>query len=125
VIGIVLVSHSEQLASGLAEMARQVAGDVPIVPAGGAADGGIGTDADRIAAAIEQADGGDGVLVLADLGSAVLTVRAALGNGVSNAVLADAPLVEGAIAAAVGASIGLTLEQAVAAAEEARDVRKF
>ena len=120
-----MVSHSEQLASGLAEMARQVAGDVPIVPAGGSADGGIGTDADRIEAAIEQADRGDGVLVLADLGSAVLTVRAALGNGASHAVLADAPLVEGAIAAAVGASIGLTLEQAVAAAEEARDVRKF
>ena len=95
------------------------------MPAGGAAGGGIGTDADRIAAAIEEADGGEGVLVLADLGSAVLTVRAALADGSAHAVLADAPLVEGAIAAAVAASIGVSLDEALEAAEEARDVRKL
>ena len=67
------------------------------------------------------------MLVLADLGSAVLTVRAALADGIRrrHAVLADAPLVEGAIAAAVAASIGRRLDEALEAAEEAWDVRKL
>jgi PTS hybrid protein len=129
VIGIVLVSHSAALAEGLADLARQVAGgEVRIVPAGGGPDATLGTDGARIAAAIAAADAGEGVLVLADLGSSILSVRALLddanGSG-PRAVLADAPLVEGAVAAAVAASLGQDLQATRRAAEEAWDVRKL
>jgi len=129
VIGIVLVSHSSALAEGLADLVLQVSGeDVRILPAGGTADGGLGTDPDRIAAAIRQADSGEGVLVLVDIGSAVLAVRAIMAGGDVDGVdvrLADAPLVEGAVAAAVLAATGADLPTAAAAAEEARDVGKL
>jgi PTS hybrid protein len=128
-IGIVLVSHSAALAEGLAELAGQVAGDeVQIRPAGGTGDGGLGTDPDRIAAAIRDADTGSGVLVLVDIGSAVLSVRALLAGGDLDGIdvrLADAPLVEGAISASVMATTGADLAAAAAAAEEARDVGKL
>jgi phosphoenolpyruvate---glycerone phosphotransferase subunit DhaM len=128
-IGIVLVSHSAALAEGLADLAGQVAGDeVRIRPAGGTSDGGLGTDPERIAEAIRDADTGSGVLVLVDLGSAVLSVRALLAGGDLDGIdvrLADAPLVEGAVSAAVMATTGADLAAATAAAEEARDVGKL
>jgi phosphoenolpyruvate---glycerone phosphotransferase subunit DhaM len=128
-IGIVLVSHSAALADGLAELAGQVAGEgVRIRPAGGTREGGLGTDPDRITAAIRDADTGSGVLVLVDIGSAVLSVRALLAGGDLDGIdvrLADAPLVEGAISASVMATTGADLAAAAAAAEEARDVGKF
>ena len=125
--GIVLVSHSEKLADGLAAMAREVAGpDVVLVAAGGGPDGTLGTDGTRVAEAIVRANRGGGVVVLADLGSAVLSVKACLAecNGM-DVMLADAPLVEGAIAAAVAASIGADAPAVRQAAEEAWDVRKL
>jgi phosphoenolpyruvate---glycerone phosphotransferase subunit DhaM len=129
VIGIVLVSHSAALAEGLAELVGQVSGDdVRIRPAGGTAEGGLGTDPDRIAAAIRDADSGEGVLVLVDIGSAVLAVRAILAGGDVDGLdvrLVDAPLVEGAVAASVLAATGADLEAAAAAAEEARVVGKL
>lgn len=128
-IGIVLVSHSASLAEGLADMARQITGgDVPVVAAGGGPDGTLGTDGGRIATAIRGADEGDGVLVLVDLGSAVLSVRALLADGDLDGVrviLADAPLVEGAIAAAATASVGGDLDAAARSAQEAWDARKL
>ena len=100
--------------------------DVPFEGVGGTADGGLGTDADRIAAALDAADQGDGVVVLGDLGSAILTVRSVLEDFEgSGARLVDAPVVEGAIAAAVTASAGLPIDDVVRAAEEARVVPKF
>jgi PTS hybrid protein len=129
VIGIVLVSHSAALADGLADMADQIAGgEVRIVAAGGGPDGTLGTRGDLIVEAIGEADTGNGVVVLADLGSAILSVKAALASGDvdgTHAQLADAPLVEGAIAAAVAASIGQDLDAVRAAAEEAWSVRKL
>jgi dihydroxyacetone kinase phosphotransfer subunit len=127
VVGIVIVSHSSDLASGAAELAGQMAGDaVRVVPAGGRADGGLGTDEGLVEQAISRADGGDGALVLADLGSAVLTVRHVLGRRANGgARLADAPLVEGAVAAAVTASAGLPLDDVLRAAEEARGAAKL
>jgi dihydroxyacetone kinase phosphotransfer subunit len=129
VIGIVLVSHSAALADGLADMADQIAGgEVRIVAAGGGPDGTLGTRGDVIVEAIGEADTGNGVVVLADLGSAILSVKAALASGDmdgTHAQLADAPLVEGAIAAAVAASIGQDLDAVRAAAEEAWSVRKL
>lgn len=127
--GIVLVSHSAAIAEGLARLAGEVAGDsVRIIPVGGGPENTLGTNGGRVAEAIAEADAGAGVVVLVDLGSAVLTVRAALSDGLPDgvaAVIADAPLVEGAVAAAVTASIGGDMEAVKAAAEEARDVRKL
>lgn len=124
-VGIVLVSHSEQLASGLRDLLRQVAtDDVRIEPAGGMPGGGLGTDFSTIEQAIARADDGAGVVILADLGSAVLTTRAVLEDA-PGPLLVDAPFVEGAVAAAVTASAGADLETVAEAAREANDVGKF
>ena len=126
-VGIVLVSHSSEIASGLAELAGQMAGDaVPIEGVGGGPEGGLGTNGDRVQEALESADAGDGVVVLGDLGSAILTIRHVLersGNG--HVRLVDAPFVEGAVAAAVTASAGSSLDDVARAAEEARGVSKL
>ena len=120
-VGIVVVSHSRDIASGT------VAGpDVRIEGAGGTLDGGLGTDADRVREAIADADAGDGVIVLGDLGSAILTVRAVLAGQENGHVrLVDAPLVEGAVAAAVTASAALALDDVEHAAKDARDAAKL
>jgi phosphoenolpyruvate---glycerone phosphotransferase subunit DhaM len=130
VVGLVLVSHSASIAQGLAELVAQVAGpDVPIVTAGGGPDGTLGTDGGRVLDALRIADSGSGTVVLVDLGSSLLSVRAALHEltreDAERVVLADAPLVEGAIAAGVIASTGAPLAAVAAAAEEARGVRKL
>jgi dihydroxyacetone kinase DhaKLM complex PTS-EIIA-like component DhaM len=111
-------------------MAAEVAGgEVRIVAAGGGPDGTLGTDGGRVADAVREADAGAGVVILADIGSAVLSVRAVLNDGMADegvsAVLADAPLVEGAIAAAVTASVGGDRDAVRAAAEDAWNVRKL
>jgi dihydroxyacetone kinase phosphotransfer subunit len=127
-VGVVVVSHSREIADGVVEMAGQMAGaEVRLESAGGDSHGTLGTDEARVRDAIERADQGDGVVVLADLGSAVLTIRHILEpqNGSASARLADAPVVEGAIAAAVVASMGLPLDEVVKAAEDARGARKL
>lgn len=144
-VGIVLVSHSAALAEGAAELAGQVGGDVVIVGAGGTSDGRLGTSAEKVEAAVRQAARGAGVLLIPDLGSAVLTVKTLLtdledvdvGPVSGSTVLVstagplgpvevvDAPFVEGAVAAAVIAAAGAPLPAVRAAAEEARDARKL
>ena len=127
-VGLVIVSHSASIADGVAELVAQVAGpDVAIITAGGGPDGTLGTDGDRVRAALRAADTGAGAVVLVDLGSALLSVRAALSelDGEANVVLADAPLVEGAISAGVTASTGASLAEVAGAAEEARNVAKL
>lgn len=125
-VGIVLVSHSGRLAEGVRDLLRQVATDqVQVEPAGGTDSGELGASADLIEAAVRRADAGAGVLVLADLGSAVLTTRAVLAELPPGPLLVDAPFVEGAVAAAVLASTGAGLAEVAEAAREARDVPKF
>jgi dihydroxyacetone kinase phosphotransfer subunit len=129
-VGLVLVSHSGRLAEGLRELVEQVAqGRVAIAVAAGAAEDSLGTNAVAIGEAIESLAGGDGVVVLLDLGSAVLSAETAL-EALAPAVrervrLADAPFVEGAVAAAVEASIGSGLEAVLAAAQSARGQEKL
>jgi phosphoenolpyruvate---glycerone phosphotransferase subunit DhaM len=128
VVGIVVVSHSSDLAEGLAALASQMAGpDVRIEPAGGLPDGGLGTDEDRVRAAIKAADQGAGVVILGDLGSAILTVRHVLErhNGNGSVRLVDAPIVEGAVAAAVTASADMPLDDVARSAEDARGAGKL
>ena len=129
-VALVLVSHSPRLAEGLAELLSQLgAGDVPVRLAAGTADGQLGTDPIAVEDAISAADGGHGVVVLPDLGSAVLSVKVALeelDEAVRDRVrLVDAPFVEGAVAAAVTASTGADLAAVAAAAEQARIIRKL
>jgi phosphoenolpyruvate-protein phosphotransferase/dihydroxyacetone kinase phosphotransfer subunit len=122
-VGIVIVSHSATLAESVVELAREMGGpEVAVVPAGGvdAPEPALGTDAMKVMNAIEQADSGDGVLVLMDLGSAVLSAETALDfippERRERVALSDAPLVEGAVAAAVTARAGAPLEQVAAEA---------
>jgi dihydroxyacetone kinase phosphotransfer subunit len=128
---LVLVSHSSQIADGAAALAREMGGSgVAIATAGGLDDqGGVGTDAMRVVAALEAVWSEDGVLVLMDLGSALLSAEMALDllepERRTRIMLSDAPFVEGAVAAAVLAGTGADLEAVVAAATEARDAHKF
>ncbi len=122
-VGIVIVSHSAGLADGVVELAREMAGpDVAMVAAGGLdlPDRPLGTDAALIGRAIDQAWSDDGVLVLMDLGSAVLSAEMAAemmpDERRSRLLLCEAPLVEGAVAAAVAARLGDPLDQVAAEA---------
>ncbi len=122
-VALVLVSHSRELARGAAELAAQMAPGVVILPAGGT-PAGLGTSFDLIfESLVEATDGGRAAVVLTDLGSAVLTTEAVLDladeDVVARVRLADAPFVEGAVAAAVAAYGGAGLEAVRAAAEGA------
>ena len=127
-VGLVLVSHSPQIAEGTAELVRQMAGEVEVVAVGGDAGGGFGTDPERIKAAIENLRA-EGALVFMDLGSAVLsaeTVLEMLSSEEREKVrLVDAPFVEGAFAAGVEASTGSDADECVEAAMEARTEPKL
>jgi phosphocarrier protein FPr len=130
-VGLVLVSHSAQLAEGAAELARAMAGEeVRIVAAGGMAppETALGTDAVRVAAAIEEAWSERGVLVLMDLGSAVLSAEMAVEllpeTHRKRVLLSAAPLVEGAVAAAVTARLGEPLERVASEATGSLDAKR-
>jgi phosphoenolpyruvate---glycerone phosphotransferase subunit DhaM len=126
VVGIVIISHSRTLAEGVAEVARAMGvGKAVVEPAGGDSEGGLGTSIDLVEDAVQRADGGEGVLLLADVGSSVLTARMLIEDaGGEEILLADAPLVEGAVAAASMAATGADLAAVHAAAESAREHRK-
>jgi len=128
-VGIVVVSHSRLLAEGVVQLASEMAGpDVRLLAVGGTADGRLGTDANVIAEALRTADDGAGVLVLVDLGSAVLATDMAIeslaGERKADVRVSRGPLVEGAVVAAVQASIGQSLGEVLAAAEAAAELDK-
>lgn len=120
-VSLVIVSHSDSLARGVVEVAAQMAPDVRVIAAGGLPDGGVGTDFERAVAALSDADTGSGCVVLYDLGSAQMTAEMAVesSDDPSRALVADAPLVEGAVAAAVAAQGGGDTQAVVRAAREA------
>ncbi|MFD1541171.1 dihydroxyacetone kinase phosphoryl donor subunit DhaM [Nonomuraea guangzhouensis] len=126
-VGIVLVSHSAELAAGLRLLVEQIGSDaVPVVTAAGTDDGRLGTSYDLVLNAIKDADRGAGVLILPDLGSSVLTTRTVLDDHPRpDVVIVDAPFVEGAVAAVVAAASGADLRTVANSAEEARNVRKL
>lgn len=121
-VGLVIVSHSRKLADGVVELATEMGGgDVNIVAAGGTdlPDDPLGTDAMKVMAAVERAQDGDGVLVLMDLGSAVLSAEMAvemMDPGEGRILLCEAPLIEGAVAAASAARAGMSIEEVAAEA---------
>ncbi|AXI81125.1 PTS fructose transporter subunit IIA [Peterkaempfera bronchialis] len=131
-VGVVLVSHSRAVAAATAALAIGLAGTgdpAPVSTAGGTEEGGLGTSAALVLAAARRVDQGVGVVVLSDLGSAVGTVRSLLAEADRNGLpfptrFADAPFVEGAVAAVVTASAGGDLAAVVDAAEDAYRFRK-
>jgi PTS hybrid protein len=127
-VGIVLVSHSKEIAEGTADLVLQMAGEVEISPVGGDSEGGFGTDAERIEASIRGIEA-DEVLVFMDLGSAVLSTETVLEmlseDERGKVTLVDAPFVEGAFAAGVTASTGADAGECVEAAMEARTEPKL
>lgn len=123
-VGLVIVSHSAQLAQGVAELAGQMAREkVAIAAAGGTGDGALGTSVDKILAALHEVDGPDGILVLLDLGSAVMATEMAVEmfaeGQPERVIISSAPLVEGAVIAAVESSIGNSLQEVAEAAADA------
>jgi PTS hybrid protein len=124
-VGIVFVSHSEQIAAGMVALAGQMAGSVRLVAAGGTDDGGIGTSFAKVSAGVSEADSGDGVVVISDLGSALLTAETVLDmldeEHRARVRVVDVPFVEGGVAAAVAAESGGSLDDVVAAAHGAVD----
>ena len=122
-VGLVIVSHSDKIAVGIGELAGQMAPTTRVLPAGGLDDGALGTSFEKITQAIADADDGAGVVLLCDLGSAILTAETALDfledDQRARVAIADAPIVEGAVAAAVAAETGGDLAAVVTAAESA------
>jgi len=128
-VGLVIVSHSALLAEGVAELAGQMAQDkVAIAAAGGTLDGGLGTSVEKILDALQRVDGPDGTLVLLDLGSAVMATEMAVETFAADSrhrvVISPAPLVEGAVIAAVESSIGNSLQEVAEAAASAYSLPK-
>ena len=126
-VGIVVVSHSAKVAEGAVELARQMAPEAPLAAAGGLPDGGIGTDYDRILNAIESVMSDDGVIMLVDLGSAIMTSEMAIEDcsDPDKVTIIDTPIVEGTVFGAIQSSVGsdkATIETVLA---EAKTAPKF
>ncbi|HEX7737447.1 MAG TPA: dihydroxyacetone kinase phosphoryl donor subunit DhaM [Ktedonobacteraceae bacterium] len=129
-VSLVVVSHSAKLAEGVVELAGQMThGKVAIAAAGGTSDGTLGTSVEHILAALEQVAGPDGTLILLDLGSAVMATEMAVEqfvqSGACPVTISPAPLVEGAVIAAVEASIGNSLAEVADAALGALSLPKL
>ena len=119
-VGIVIVSHSAKLAEATCEMAQAMARNIKIIPAGGMDNGLFGTSQKKIAKAIDEAYSDDGVVVICDLGSSVNATRELLETKAYKnklILLADCPIVEGAIAAGVSASCAMPIEEVLKQAE--------
>lgn len=125
-VGLVIVTHSAVLAHGIVETCRMMAKDAHIATAGGMENGGFGTSYARIAAAIESVRSADGVVVLADGGSSVLTAETIIEELRNSSVrMADCPVVEGSVVAAIAAVCGADLDEVVRRAEETRGACKI
>lgn len=128
-VSILIVSHSQEIAQGTKELAEQMKqGDIQIRAVGGTQDGDIGTDPDAIEAAVNEIDKTDGLIILADLGSAVMSVNMVLDwlddEVREKIVLADAPVVEGAVIAAIESSMGNSIEDILTSIESAEIIKK-
>ena len=122
-VGIVIVSHSPDVARGAADMVRQMVGnEVPLGFCGGNPEGGLGTSVEKIMKAIDEAWSDRGVAILVDLGGAETNSEMAIEmlppERQSKVVICNAPIVEGAVMAATEAWGGATLEDVRRTAEE-------
>jgi phosphoenolpyruvate---glycerone phosphotransferase subunit DhaM len=122
-VGIVIVSHSPDVARGTADMVRQMVGDeVPLSFCGGNPEGGLGTSVEKIMAAIDAAWSDRGVAVLVDLGGAETNSEMAIemlpAEKQGKIVICNAPIVEGAVMAATESWGGASLQEVKRTAEE-------
>lgn len=125
-VGIVIVSHSQKLAEGVVELAKMMAANAPVAAAGGLEDGNFGTSYEKISAAIESVYSDDGVAILMDMGSAVMTTEMVLEDlERENVKMLDCPLVEGAVLAAVESVGGISLDDLAKRIDEVRTVKKL
>lgn len=125
-VGIVIVSHSQKLAESIAEYTALMAGEAHVAPAGGTDEGGFGTSFQKIYDAVEKVDSEDGVLVLMDMGSAVMTAEMVLeAYGSDRVEMVDCPIVEGAVVATINAQAGLSRQDIKEALSEVASTPKF
>ena len=125
-VGIVVVSHSQKLAEGVVELASLMAPETPMKAAGGMDDGGFGTSFEKITEAIDEVYSDDGVAIFMDLGSAVMTTEMVLElMPERKIVMADCPLVEGAVAATVSAMVGRSLDEIMNELSDVREQKKL
>ncbi len=125
-VGILVVSHSQKLAEGVVELASLMAPETPMKAAGGMDDGGFGTSFEKITNAVEEIYSDDGVVIFMDLGSAVMTTEMVLETMEDRKIkMIDCPIVEGAIAAAVVAAGGASMDEVIQVAESSRETPKF
>ena len=124
-VGIVIVSHSKNLADSVVEFTGLMAPDAKIAAAGGMEDGGFGTSFEKIQKAIESVYSEEGVIVLMDMGSAVMTTEMVLDMFEPDTVkMADCPLVEGAVVATIDAASGMKMDEILAALSQVAGDRK-
>lgn len=125
-VGIVIVSHSKNLADSVVEFTGLMAPDAKIAAAGGMEDGGFGTSFEKIQKAIESVYSEEGVIVLMDMGSAVMTTEMVLDMFEPDTVrMADCPLVEGAVVATINAVSGMKMDEILAALSQVAGTPKF
>ena len=129
-IGVVLISHSEYITKGLKDLVNEMNdGSVPVVSAGGADGGRIGTSAIRIKDAIESMEECEHILLYADLGSSILSAETAMDlideDLADKVQIVDAPLVEGALAGVVQATISDDVSDVIRVSEEAKNAHKI
>lgn len=125
-VGIVIVSHSENLAKSIVELTAMMAPNAKIAPAGGMEDGSFGTSFERIQAAIDAVYSDDGVLVLMDMGSAVMTTEMVIEMMDGQKVeMVDCPIVEGAILATVNAICDMNFDEIKESLADVAGTSKF
>jgi dihydroxyacetone kinase phosphotransfer subunit len=125
-VGIIIVSHSQKLAEGVAELAKMMAADAPVVPAGGLDDGTFGTSFEKISTAIDSVYTDDGAVILMDMGSAVMTAEMVIENMPERKIrMLDCPLVEGAVVAAVGSGANQSLEEIAESVQDVASEKKL
>lgn len=125
-VGIVIVSHSKNLADSIAEFTTLMADGANIAAAGGTDDGSFGTSFQKIYEAIDSVYSEDGVIILMDMGSAVMTTEMVLeAYGADNVVMADCPVVEGAVVATINAQAGMSRMDILEALKDVGKTAKF
>ncbi len=125
-VGIVIVSHSENIAKGVVELCRQMAPEVAMAAAGGLPGGEIGTDFERIYEAVQSVASPDGVAILFDMGSALMTTEMVMEQFEDIPVkLVNAPIVEGAVVASVTAEGGASLDEVLEEAHGTYELQKL
>lgn len=114
-VSLLIVSHSESLAKGIKELAKEMSGDVEIEAVGGTEDGRLGNDYNKIYEALDKIYTDDGVLILFDLGSSYLTAEMVKETfeieGRDKIRIVDSAMVEGAVISSIEMSLGRSLDE--------------